>query len=124
MIDIRIKRVYEPSDQRDGFRVLVDRVWPRGLTKDQVLADLWLKDTAPSTELRKWFNHDHDKWEEFKGRYFSELKERPETVNLLLDKGAKQRLTLLISSRDEKCNQGVALREYLLLQFKKKLGRA
>jgi uncharacterized protein YeaO (DUF488 family) len=120
MIDIRIKRVYELSDPRDGFRVLVDRVWPRGLTKDQVHADLWLKDAAPSTELRKWFNHDHEKWEEFKKRYSFELEAKPETVSFLVNKASKRPLTLLISSRDEEFNQGIALKEYLLLKSKKK----
>ncbi len=71
--DIRTKRVYEPVDPQDGYRVLVDRLWPRWLTKERVQIDLWLKEAAPSTELRKWFHHDLAMWEEFKRRYFSEL---------------------------------------------------
>jgi uncharacterized protein YeaO (DUF488 family) len=70
---IQTKRVYEPANSRDGVRVLVDRVWPRGMTKERVHADLWLKDAAPSTDLRKWFGHDPAKWNEFRNRYFSEL---------------------------------------------------
>ena len=68
-MNIKIKRVYEKPDEKDGFRILVDRLWPRGLTKEKAAVDLWLKDIAPSTELRKWFNHDPDKWKEFKKRY-------------------------------------------------------
>ena len=73
MTDIRTKRVYEPANPHDGLRVLVDRVWPRGMTKEQVQADLWLKDVAPSAALRKWFGHDRSKWEAFKRRYFWSL---------------------------------------------------
>lgn len=115
MTDIRTKRVYEPADARDGFRVLVDRVWPRGMTKEQVRADLWLKDVAPTTALRKWFGHDRSKWADFKSRYFLELDDRPEAVAMLRAK-AKKRLTLLFSARDAECNQAIALRDYLLLR--------
>ena len=75
-IDIRLKRVYDPVEEEDGFRVLVDRIWPRGMTKVRLKADLWLKDVAPSTDLRKWFNHEHSRWEEFKSRYFFLLIEK------------------------------------------------
>lgn len=112
--DIRTKRVYEPATSHDGFRVLVDRVWPRGLTKEQVQADLWMKDVAPSTALRQWFGHDRSKWEAFKRRYFSELDAQPQAVARLLEEAAKGRLTLLFSARDAEYNQAVALREYLL----------
>jgi len=112
--DIRTKRVYEPATSHDGFRVLVDRVWPRGLTKEQVRADLWMKDVAPSTALRQWFGHDRSKWEAFKRRYFSELDAQPQAVARLLEEAAKGRLTLLFSARDAEYNQAVALREYLL----------
>ena len=114
MLDIRTKRVYEPANSDDGFRVLVDRVWPRGMTKSQVQADLWLKDVAPSTALRKWFGHDRSKWEAFKSRYFSELDADSEAVRRLLDEAAKGRLTLIFSAKDAECNQAVALTEYLL----------
>jgi uncharacterized protein YeaO (DUF488 family) len=111
--DIQVKRVYEPADPRDGRRVLVDRVWPRGLSKGQVQADLWLKDAAPSTALRKWFGHDRTKWAAFKGRYFAELDAKPEAVARLLAAAAQGRLTLLFSARDLQYNQAAALAEYL-----------
>jgi uncharacterized protein YeaO (DUF488 family) len=114
MKNIQTKRVYEPADRHDGFRVLVDRVWPRGLTKEQVRADLWLKDAAPSTALRKWFGHDRSRWETFKNRYFLELDAAPHAVATLLEEAAKARLTLLFSARDAEYNQAVVLKEYLL----------
>ena len=120
MKDIRAKRVYEPANARDGFRVLVDRVWPRGVTKEKLKADLWLKDVAPSTALRKWFSHDQSKWDAFKSRYFLELDAKPKAVAGLLDEAAKGRVTLLFSSRDVECNQAVALKEYLLSQQEKR----
>jgi uncharacterized protein YeaO (DUF488 family)/putative NADPH-quinone reductase len=112
--DIRTKRVYEPAAADDGFRVLVDRVWPRGMKKEQVRADLWLKEAAPSTALRQWFGHDRSKWEEFRHRFWLELDARPEAVAQLLDAAASGRLTLLFSARDAECNQATALRDYLL----------
>ena len=118
-MDIRTKRVYEPTDSHDASRILVDRVWPRGMTKEQVGADLWLRDVAPSTDLRKWFSHDRSKWGTFKSRYFLELDAKPEAVERFFDAAAKGRLTLLFSARDVECNQAVALREYLLSRFKK-----
>jgi len=120
MIDIRTKRVYEPEDPDDGFRVLVDRLWPRGMAKGQVQVDLWLKDVAPSTALRNWFGHDPTKWEEFKRRYFSELDAKPTLVERLLKEAAEWRVTLLFSARDTEYNQAVALREYLLMRAKKR----
>jgi uncharacterized protein YeaO (DUF488 family) len=114
MMDIRTKRVYEPADPHDGFRVLVDRVWPRGMTKEQVGADLWLKDVAPGADLRKWFGHDHSRWETFRSRYFAELDAKPEAATRLLAEASRGRLTLLFSARDEEYNQAVALREYLM----------
>lgn len=114
MIRIYTKRVYEAADARDGLRVLVDGVWPRGLTKERVRADLWLKDAAPSTALRKWFRHDRGKWKMFKERYFTELDAKPEVVNKLVEAAQSGTVTLLFSARDPACNQAVALREYLL----------
>ncbi len=100
MTDIQTKRVYEPASPQDGFRVLVDRVWPRGRTKEQVRADLWLKEIAPSTELRKWFGHDRSKWEEFKSRYFSELDAKPEIVSEAPCKSLRKQVDIaLFSSR-------------------------
>ncbi|QSA98148.1 DUF488 domain-containing protein [Methylococcus sp. EFPC2] len=113
-MDIRTKRVYEPADPQDGFRVLVDRVWPRGLTKGQVAAGLWLKEVAPSTSLRQWFGHDRAKWEEFRSRYFLELGVESGPVERLRELAREGRLTLLYSARDVDCNQAVALRDYLL----------
>ncbi len=113
-MDVQAKRVYEPADPDDGFRVLVDRVWPRGLKKEQVQADLWLKEVAPSTALRKWFGHDPDKWEAFQQRYFTELDERQEAVATLVERASQGRLTLLFSARDIEHNQAVALKRYLL----------
>lgn len=121
LTNIRTKRVYEPVNPHDGFRVLVDRVWPRGMTKEQVQADLWLKDVAPSGALRKWFGHDRSMWGAFKSRYFLELDTQPEAVARLLDEAAKGRLTLLFSARDAEYNQAVALREYLLSRAKEKV---
>jgi uncharacterized protein YeaO (DUF488 family) len=113
-MEIQTKRVFDPFDKKDEIRVLVDRVWPRGMTKERLQADLWLKEAAPSTALRKWFSHDRSRWEVFKNRYFSELDEKPEVVKQLLELAAKERLTLLFSARDTQYNQAVALKEYLI----------
>lgn len=107
----RIKRVYELPDKPDGRRILVDRLWPRGLTKEKASIDLWLKDIAPSTELRKWFDHDPGRWEEFKERYLDELKGNSEQIQLLkqeLDKGI---VTLVYGAKDEEHNQAVVIQE-------------
>lgn len=107
----RIKRVYELPDQQDGRRILVDRLWPRGLTKEKAGIDLWLKEIAPSTELRKWFDHDPGKWEEFKDRYLAELKDNHEQIWLLkqeLDKGI---VTLVYAAKDEERNQAIVIQE-------------
>ncbi|BBL35284.1 hypothetical protein Nstercoris_01546 [Nitrosomonas stercoris] len=112
-MDIQIKRAYESADSADGYRVLVDRVWPRGRTKEQVACDLWLKEIAPTTELRKWFNHDRTKWVEFQQRYREELTANTSTKQLL-DKAQEGRLTLVYGAHDTECNQAVVLREYLL----------
>jgi uncharacterized protein YeaO (DUF488 family) len=114
MMTIQTKRVYDPVEQGDGTRVLVDRVWPRGISKERLKADLWLKDAAPSTPLRKWFNHDPDRWEAFKERYFAELDGNRQATDqrfALLEKGT---VTLLFSARDTRQNQAVALKEYLI----------
>ncbi len=113
-MNIQTKRVYEAASPDDGRRVLVDRVWPRGMTKEKAQTDLWMKELAPSAELRKWFNHERNKWEEFKRRYFLELDANPEAVARLTDEAANSRVTLLFSARDADCNQAVALREYLI----------
>jgi uncharacterized protein YeaO (DUF488 family) len=109
---IKIKRIYEDAEESDGFRILVDRLWPRGLSKEKAKADLWLKDIAPSDALRKWFAHDQKKWSEFKRRYFEELKEKEELVDLIIEK-ARGRVTLLYGAKEEKYNNAAALKEYL-----------
>lgn len=118
-MEIQTKRVYEPADKKDGARVLVDRVWPQGLSRERVQADQWLKDAAPGTALRKWFAHDRSKWDEFRKRYASELDAKPEVLEQLLELAAKGRFTLLYSARDTRCNQAVALKEYLLTVTKR-----
>ena len=107
---IRVKRVYEPIDKDDGIRVLVDRLWPRGVSKDKV--DLWLRDIAPSDELRRWFNHDPAKWEEFKRRYFEELGRNPKVKVLLQLIKEGNNVTLLYAAKSP-YNNAVALKEYL-----------
>mgnify|MGYP003348764977 CR=1 FL=1 len=108
-----IKRVYDSASRADGARVLVDRVWPRGVSKDAAKLTLWLKDVAPSTALRKWFNHDPERWYEFRKRYRAELKDNPETVGQLKDLFKKGRVTLLYSAKDIDHNQAKALAQYL-----------
>jgi len=110
---IHIKRVYEAPAEIDGYRVLVDRIWPRGLRKDEAQIDLWLKDIAPSTSLRQWFNHDPSKWREFKTRYFRELKLHEDQVDQLKKQSKAKRLTLLYAAKDTENNNAVALKEYL-----------
>lgn len=117
-IEIQVKRVYESADPQDGYRVLVDRLWPRGLTKEQVKADLWLKEAAPSTELRKWFHQNIQQREAFLRRYLAELEDQPEAVAKLLELAKENRLTLLFSSREAEHNHALALKEYLLSRSK------
>jgi uncharacterized protein YeaO (DUF488 family) len=112
-MNIRIKRVYEEPDGGDGKRILVDRLWPRGLTKEKAKVDLWLKDVAPSTELRKWFSHDAAKWEEFETRYNEELKKNKEQLSLLKQEAAKGTITLVYGARDEQHNEAVVLQRLL-----------
>ncbi len=109
----RVKRVYDPPAKSDGRRVLVDRVWPRGLSKEAAKADEWLKDVAPSTALRKWFGHDPEKWIEFKRRYFRELVSQRDAVNALRALAKERTVTLLFGARDERHNNAVALMSYL-----------
>ena len=118
---IGIERVYDNpvGDNSNSFRILVDRLWPRGLSKEKVKIDLWLKDIAPSTLLRKWFSHDEKKWDEFKIRYFKELEENSDKfINKVLDK-ARGSITLLYGAKDERFNNAVALKEYLEQKIKK-----
>ncbi len=110
---LKIKRVYEPYDKNDGSRILVDRLWARGLTKEKAKIDVWLKDIAPSPDLRKWFGHDPAKWEEFKERYFMELKNKTDLIKAITDKLEEGTVTLVYGAKDEKHNDAVALKEYL-----------
>lgn len=110
---IAIKRVYEPKSAADGHRILVDRLWPRGLSKDKAGVDLWLKDVAPSTELRHWFDHDPAKWDEFKRRYRAELDANGEAFDDLRQAIGAGPATLLYGARDERHNQAVVLLELL-----------
>ncbi len=112
-MSIRLKRVYEAAAEDDGYRVLVDRLWPRGLSKERAQIDLWLKEIAPSTELRKWFDHDPEKWDEFKTRYSRELDSQPEVVNQLADLVKQRRVTLVYGAKNTEINQAVALKQYL-----------
>jgi uncharacterized protein YeaO (DUF488 family) len=113
MMDIRIKRAYEEPDREDGTRILVDRLWPRGLTKEKARVDLWLKDVAPSTELRKWFAHDPAKWTEFRSRYLAELKRNNEQLSLLRQEAAKGTVTLVYGAKDQQHNEAVILQRLL-----------
>ena len=110
---IRTKRIYDPPAQTDGYRVLVDRIWPRGLSKEQAAIDLWLKDIAPSTALRRWFKHDPRKWPEFQKRYFRELEQLPEHVGHLKTRSKSTRLTLLYAAKDTEHNNAAALKSFL-----------
>ena len=110
---LSIKRVYAEPSQEDGKRILVDRLWPRGLTKEKAKVDLWLKDIAPSNELRKWFAHDPKKWPEFEHRYIEELKTLSEPLALLRQETRHGKVTLLYGARDEEHNEAVVLLELL-----------
>jgi uncharacterized protein YeaO (DUF488 family) len=110
---VKVRRVYDEPDENDGFRILVDRLWPRGLSKDRAKIDLWLKDIGPSNELRKWFAHDPGKWVEFKRRYFEELGDKTELLELVLKKAGEGAVTLLYGTKNEKNNNAIALKEYI-----------
>jgi uncharacterized protein YeaO (DUF488 family) len=117
---IRVERIYDnpKGNKDDGFRILVDRLWPRGLSKDKVSIDLWQKEIAPSNSLRKWFGHDEKKWNEFKRRYFKELDGKKELVNMILSKVKEESIssptiTLLYGTKEARFNNAVALKEYV-----------
>jgi uncharacterized protein YeaO (DUF488 family) len=110
---IQIRRAYDPPAADDGLRVLVDRLWPRGLTKDRAHIDVWLKDVAPSSGLRRWFGHDPSKWREFCRRYAGELKEKGDALGFLRSKGRGSTVTLLFGARDRAFNNAVALRDII-----------
>ncbi len=112
-MDMRLKRAYEPSKKDDGFRVLVDRLWPRGVSKSSARIDLWLKEIAPSAALRKWFGHDTLKWDTFRARYFRELQKNPEAVAQLNEIIRNGPVTLLFAAKDQERDNAAALKEYL-----------
>ncbi len=109
----KLKRVYDEPSADDGFRVLVERLWPRGISKERARLDLWHKDVAPSPELRKWFNHDPARWQEFQQRYAAELKEKGDAVRLLKHKAREGTVTLVYAAHDTEHNGAVALKRFL-----------
>lgn len=110
---IQVKRAYDPPNKEDGERFLVERLWPRGVKKQSLKVEAWLKDVAPSTGLRQWFHHDPPKWNEFRRRYFHELEEHPDAWQALLARGRRNRVTLVYSAHDAEHNNAVALKEFL-----------
>ncbi len=110
---IKLKRAYEPASPGDGVRILVERLWPRGVSKEKAKIELWLKDLAPSTELRQWYGHDPDRWPQFQKRYWAELKKQGDLLALLSLLADKLTVTFVYAAHDEERNSAVALREYL-----------
>ena len=112
-MQIQLKRAYDKPSKTDGKRVLVDRIWPRGIKKEQAGISLWLRDIAPSTELRKWFGHDPAKWAEFKRRYFKELKQHKEAVEQITEMAEHGKITLVFGAKDQEFNNAAALKDYM-----------
>ncbi len=110
---IKVKRAYDPPLSNDGKRILVDRLWPRGLSKEDAQIDEWTKEIAPSNELRNWFNHDPDKWAEFRKRYFAELAGKRDLLEEIIDEAGEGTITLLFGAREARFNNAVALKEYV-----------
>ena len=111
---INLKRVYESPAENDGYRVLVERLWPRGISRERAEVDLWMKDAGASPALRVWFGHDPEKWEEFRKRYFEEIRDRPGVLRELRDVIRREKtVTLLFAARDEEHNNAAALKEFL-----------
>ena len=110
---IAVKRVYEKPGPEDGTRILVDRLWPRGLSREKAKIDVWLKSVAPSNELRKWYQHDVDKWDEFRRRYFTELDKAADAVAELLEYVRKGTVTFLFSAKEARYNNAEALKDYI-----------
>jgi uncharacterized protein YeaO (DUF488 family) len=111
---LRLKRAYEPAAPDDGIRILVDRLWPRGVSKEEAALDEWMKDIAPSAELRQWFGHDPERWVEFQHRYRAELRQHGEELEKIRSLAKKQAVTLVYSAHDEQHNDAVVLRDALL----------
>ena len=110
---VRVKRVYEPPESADGVRFLVERLWPRGMKKESLQMQAWLKEVAPSDALRRWFGHDPAKWDEFRRRYFAELDGKPDALQPILEAAGHGKVTLLYSAHDTEHNNAVALKSYL-----------
>jgi len=117
---INLKRVYDSPSRADGERILVERLWPRGVSKAKLRLNAWLKDVAPSTELRRWFGHDPAKWSRFCLKYFRELDAQPESWRPIVSAAKRGRVTLVYSSRDTERNNAVALRQYLLDKLRRR----
>jgi uncharacterized protein YeaO (DUF488 family) len=115
---IQIKRIYDAPARGDGYRVLVDRLWPRGMTREAAEVDLWLREVAPSGELRGWYGHDPTKWNEFLARYFRELDAKPEAIARLIEQAKEGKVTSLFGTRELKFNNATALRDYLVEKVK------
>jgi uncharacterized protein YeaO (DUF488 family) len=113
-LDIRLKRVFAAPEKEDGERILVDRLWPRGMPKQKAALDGWMKDLAPSTELRRWFGHDPARWDGFRARYEAELKQHSDLRDALRQRARKGTVTLLFAARDEAHNEAVVLKDALL----------
>lgn len=113
---IAIKRAYDPPEHQDGARILVDRLWPRGVSKEALKADIWLKEVGPSDELRKWFSHDVARWHEFERRYLAELRENPAAWKQILDRAEHEKVTLLYAAKDTQHNNAVVLSTFLKKQ--------
>jgi Uncharacterized conserved protein len=118
MVTLKIKRVYDAPSEADGYRVVVDRLWPRGISKDDLKVDIWLRDVAPSDELRKWFGHDPAKWQGFRSKYTQELNSNKEFEKLLDLVRERERVTLVYSARDTEHNQAVVLKELIEKRLK------
>lgn len=113
-MNINLKRIYEPAAKSDGTRILVERLWPRGVSKEQAKIDYWAKEAAPSSDLRKWFGHDPKKWPQFQKRYFAELDQNPAAIEALEPYlGGGETVTFVFASKEERYNNAVALRDYL-----------
>jgi uncharacterized protein YeaO (DUF488 family) len=112
-METKLKRIYEKPEKEDGFRILVDRLWPRGLTKEKANVDLWLKEIAPTTELRKWFNHEPEKWNDFKKKYVTELKRNKASVATLKEKINEGTVTILYGAKDEVHNEAQVILDYV-----------
>ncbi|MGE3274421.1 MAG: DUF488 domain-containing protein [Vicinamibacterales bacterium] len=116
---LKLKRAYEPDTRSDGTRFLVERLWPRGVSKQELHLDAWLKEVGPSTGLRKWFGHDPEKWTTFRARYFQELDARPDAWRPIVAAARRGNVTLVYSSRDREYNNATALKEYLQPRLRK-----